>query len=98
MDDASKNILKLERLEKICSKEKQPLIENIRSKAALLMNDSELCDTHLIEISQAEFETHWSALEDQMTIIKNRTNACKQLIQGKFFLFFWKELLNRLRY
>uniref|UniRef100_A0A915Q3V6 Uncharacterized protein n=1 Tax=Setaria digitata TaxID=48799 RepID=A0A915Q3V6_9BILA len=79
------NIAKVERLEEILIKEKQLEMEEIRSKARLLMSDPSVPGTSDIACSQKALEIDWEKLNQAISTLKKWNECAKQLLEGRNF-------------
>lgn len=81
------NIAKIKRLEEVLIKEKQLEMEEIRSKARLLINEPSLPGVSDIINSQKMLETDWEKLNESVSTLKEWNERAELLLEGKIFLF-----------
>uniref|UniRef100_A0A915B3J8 Microtubule-actin cross-linking factor 1 n=1 Tax=Parascaris univalens TaxID=6257 RepID=A0A915B3J8_PARUN len=81
-DDIQSNLSKVDRVEKVCQKEKQPLMEEVRAKARYLLTDMSLPGVNEIQSAQVALENDWHTLAETLESVKEKTQSSKRLIQG----------------
>lgn len=79
------NIAKAKRLEEVLVKEKQLEIEEIRSKARLLISEPSIPGTSDIVNSQKALETDWEKLNQAASTLKEWNECAELLLEGKIF-------------
>uniref|UniRef100_A0A0R3RSE7 GAR domain-containing protein n=1 Tax=Elaeophora elaphi TaxID=1147741 RepID=A0A0R3RSE7_9BILA len=83
------NIAKLKRLEEVLIKEKQLEMEEIRSKARLLMSELSIPGTSDIVNSQKALETDWENLNQAISTLKEWNECAELLLEGVTNLDKW---------
>ncbi|KHN76670.1 Dystonin [Toxocara canis] len=95
-DDIQSNISKADRVEKLCKKEKQPLMEGVRAKARHLLSDLSVPGAAEVQTAQTALERDWQTLASMVDAVKEKNELSKKLIQGCEHLDKWLRQKERM--